>query len=103
MNINSYDVILGTLFLFQHNVLLGINPGRIVIGSSLPLKIQGEQVMKLASRNAELTEVQLQEYWQQVKQYAADLCSEASKAPLPPLRDINHTIPLIDENKIYSY
>ena len=33
ININSYDLILGTPWLFQHQVCLGLNPGRVVLGS----------------------------------------------------------------------
>jgi hypothetical protein len=38
-----------------------------------------------------------------LKAEASDLCPDTDKSELPPLRAINHTIPLIDENKIYSW
>jgi hypothetical protein len=34
---------------------------------------------------------------------AADLCQDAARAALPPLQAINHTIPLVDEKKVYSW
>ena len=45
----------------------------------------------------------LEIYRQEIRDYARDLFQEATEAPLPPLRIINHTIPLIDENKIYKF
>ena len=40
INISSYDLILGTPWLYQHEVCVGLNPARVVIGSdeSQPLK-----------------------------------------------------------------
>ena len=35
--------------------------------------------------------------------YAEPLCRKVEETELPPLRAINHTIPLIDENKVYSW
>jgi hypothetical protein len=40
INLNSYDVILGTPWMYQHQVCLGFNPARVVVGSdeAMPLK-----------------------------------------------------------------
>lgn len=35
--------------------------------------------------------------------YAKPLCRNIDETELPPLRAINHTIPLIDENKTYQW
>jgi len=35
--------------------------------------------------------------------YAEPLCRNVDETELPPLRAINHTIPLIDENKTYPW
>ncbi|KAJ3963622.1 hypothetical protein EV361DRAFT_985947, partial [Lentinula raphanica] len=40
-NLSSYDLILGTPFLFQHKVLAGFNEPRVIIGSNESLPIQG--------------------------------------------------------------
>ena len=39
VNLNEYDVILGMLWLYQHQICIGLNPSRIVIGSddSVPI------------------------------------------------------------------
>ena len=41
ININSYDLILGTPWMWQHQVCIGLNPARVVIGSdtTLPMKL----------------------------------------------------------------
>ena len=36
-------------------------------------------------------------------EYARPLCIDEKTAPLPPLRKINHRIPIIDSNKAYKY
>ena len=33
VNLDNYDTILGTLFLYQHQVAIAFNPSRIVVGS----------------------------------------------------------------------
>jgi hypothetical protein len=38
-NLNDYDIILGTPWMYQHQVCIGMNPARIVIGSDKPLTI----------------------------------------------------------------
>ncbi|KAJ6523055.1 hypothetical protein B0H19DRAFT_1078033 [Mycena capillaripes] len=37
-NLDSYDLILGTPFIFQHKIVVGMNPTRVVVGSPEPLK-----------------------------------------------------------------
>ncbi|KAF7371586.1 Transcription factor [Mycena venus] len=103
MNISNYDLILGTPFIYQHQVLVGLNPAQVAIGSIKALPIVGEEVVTLASHAADILEDKLEILRKELHDYAADLCVDASKTPLPPLRAINHKIPLIDENKTYSY
>ena len=38
-NLNDYNVILGTPWIYQHQACIGLNPARIVIGSDKPLPI----------------------------------------------------------------
>jgi hypothetical protein len=50
MNIDGYDLILGTPFIWQHKILVGLNPSRVVVGSDTPIPIQsGDDVGVLAS------------------------------------------------------
>lgn len=70
-------------FLFQHQVVVGMNPITVVIGSPIALPIKGKHVRVIELRAVELFDEKLED-------------------ALPPLRAINHTIPLKDPNKIYS-
>ncbi|TFK79827.1 hypothetical protein K466DRAFT_467784, partial [Polyporus arcularius HHB13444] len=99
----NYDVILGTPFLYQHKVHLSLNPTKVVIGSAKSLPVGGPQAKSLESCAADVFEDHLEAARQQLRQYAEPICQEASDSPLPPLRSINHTIPLKDESKIYHW
>lgn len=70
---------------------------------SLPL--QGDNTTKIASRAVEALEDKLSEVRKKLIKYAEGICVEAlgMDLPLPPPRAINHTIPLIDENKTYPW
>ncbi|KAF8586638.1 hypothetical protein K439DRAFT_1615015 [Ramaria rubella] len=101
INIDSYDLILRTPFLFQHKILMGFNPYQVAIGSTAALPIEGDQICHVSSRATDLLEADFEKLCDELREYAKDICKDAIETPLPPLRDINHTIPLIDEAKIY--
>nr|VWP01829.1 Uncharacterized protein [Ganoderma boninense] len=103
INLLNYNLILGTPFFFQHRVLAGFNPVKVVVGSSKPLPVEGKQACVLESRTAEVFADRLEAAQQELREYAAPICMDASDSPLPPLRTINHTIPLKDESKTYSW
>ncbi|KAI0070206.1 hypothetical protein K474DRAFT_1609108, partial [Panus rudis PR-1116 ss-1] len=103
VNLLSYDLILGTPFLFQHQVAVGLNPTTVVVGSDQALPIEGKSVRILASRAADLYEDKLEMARKLLREYAEPICRDASDAPLPPLRAINHTIPLKDPQKVYHW
>ena len=54
INVDSYDLILGTPFLFQHQILLGFNPLQVNVRSTESLPIRGTQVLMLESRATEV-------------------------------------------------
>ncbi|PCH39300.1 hypothetical protein WOLCODRAFT_21409 [Wolfiporia cocos MD-104 SS10] len=99
INLLNYDLILGTPFLFQHQIALGFNPTMVEVGSPTALPTEGKHVHVLESRAADLFEDALEHARQVLCNYAAPICKDASDSPLPPLRAINHTIPLKDELK----
>ncbi|TFK78922.1 hypothetical protein K466DRAFT_446438, partial [Polyporus arcularius HHB13444] len=103
VNLDTYDVILGTPFMFQHQVALGLNPARVVIGSAVPLPIVGEEVAVISAAVVDMLEGHLDRLRELLRAEAADLCQDGARTELPPLRAINHTIPLIDETKIYTW
>ena len=103
INLNNYDLILGTPFMHQHQVCVGFNPARIVVGSdeSLPLKMGNDT--KLMVNTMSIEDQRIEEAREELRRYAAPLCKDMADTDLPPLRDINHTIPLIDEEKAYQW
>jgi hypothetical protein len=106
MNLGSYDLILGTPFLFQHRVTLGFNEARVMVGSDKSLPIVGENVLKLSACMAELVNNDVETVRSNLMEEAngLGLFTPVEEQPLPPMRAIiNHVIPLIDESMIYPW
>ncbi|KZV78652.1 hypothetical protein EXIGLDRAFT_633571, partial [Exidia glandulosa HHB12029] len=102
-NIDHYDIVLGTPFIWQHSVLIGMNPTRVFIGSAVAKPLQGDSMVTIRSARATAIEAKLEDLRNQVFEAAQDLFQDTAKTELPPLRAINHEIPLIDEHKVYPY
>ena len=103
VNLSNYDLILGTPWMYQHQVCIGFNPARVVIGSDAALPMKSGMDTKLMASGISLQEQAVVEAREELKRYAEPLCKEMEETGLPPLRDINHTIPLIDEKKTYPW
>ena len=103
INISSYDVILGTPWMFQHQVCVGLNPSRMVVGSDAALHITGASIAGIASHALSLDSEDVVAACNILQEYAKPLCKTANETDLPPLRVINHTILLIDERKVYHW
>ncbi|QRV99116.1 Reverse transcriptase (RNA-dependent DNA polymerase) [Ceratobasidium sp. AG-Ba] len=101
INLENYDLILGTPFMYQYKVIMGFNPPTISLGCTKAEPIDRETALIIELMAAELYEEKIEERREELRQYGADLCKNMSETPLPPFRAINHTIPLIDENKKY--
>jgi len=102
-NLESYDVILGMPFLFQHQILLGFNPSEIKVRSVDPLPIWGAQAQILELRESTLADDELEKYHEELQRYASDICKGAMETPLPPMCNINHIIPLVNNNQVYAW
>ncbi|KAG9074015.1 hypothetical protein FRC06_010993, partial [Ceratobasidium sp. 370] len=102
-NIENYDVILGTLFLFQHCVRLSFNPNSVFIGSAKALPLEGTNIITINSLSTDVVEARMNELRAMLREEAEDLCKDVKDTLLPPFRAINHVIPLLDENKIYQF
>ena len=102
-NLDNYDAILGTPFLFQHKIAIGLNPPCVIVGSTEPVKIEGPDVVRIKSAGASLLEDELTKLRSQLKKEAEDLCADPSKMTLPLFRVVNHTIPLMDEQKVHWF
>ncbi|OSC97345.1 hypothetical protein PYCCODRAFT_1356070, partial [Trametes coccinea BRFM310] len=103
MNLLNYDLILGTPFLSAHRMVLGFNPVKVVVGSVSSSPVVSGRTREIASRAADVLRDELDIVRQELRNYAAPICREASDAPFPPLRAINHTIPLKDPSKVYRW
>ena len=102
-NLNDYDVILGTPWIYQHQVCIGLNPARILIGSDEPVPIvSGADTKFLLGATSFPSNDEVMNARKELMAYAEPLCREVEETELPPFRAINHSIPLIDENKIYQ-
>jgi len=103
MNLQNYDLILGTPFMYQHSTSVGLNASRVILGSIKLLPLKGSGVTTLESRAAEVFHEELEKARELLKTLAQPICGDAANTALPPLRVINHMIPLIDETKIYPW
>jgi hypothetical protein len=103
ININNYDLILGTPWLYQHQVCIGFNPARVVVGSDSAQPLKSGADTKLMAAGISPEEQQIEAVREELRRYAEPLCKEMVDTGLPPMRDINHTIPLIDESKTYPW
>ncbi|KAF8753032.1 hypothetical protein RHS01_07371 [Rhizoctonia solani] len=103
-NLGSYDIILGTPWLYQHSVSLSFNPMGVSIGSARPLPLEGDYVLEVNSLATDVFESRLEELRVILRKEAEILCPESvASTPLPPFRAINHTIPLKDETRVYKF
>ena len=103
INLTNYDLILGTPWMYQHQVSIGLHPIHVIIGSNEPLPMKGPAVAKLSTGAMTMVQENLQCIREDLVEYAKPLCIDEKTAPLPPLRKINHRIPIIDSNKAYKY
>ena len=103
VNLDNYDLILGTPFLFQYQVVLAWNPTHMSIGSTTSLDVQGEDVAIVASAVVDIFKDELKKLHEELWQDTADLCQDGACAALPLLWDVNHSILLIDKLKLYSW
>ena len=103
INLNSYDIILGMPWLYQHSVCIGWNPARIIIGRGNPEPVQKGHDTKLMVHALGAEGQTIEAARTELQQRAEPLCQDVDETDLPPLWVINHTIPLIDESKIYSW
>jgi hypothetical protein len=58
--------------------------------------LKGPHIRILQSCATELYEEKLQKVRDKLLRFAEPLCKNVEETPLPPLREINHEIPLID-------
>ncbi|KAF8238675.1 hypothetical protein L208DRAFT_1241331 [Tricholoma matsutake] len=105
VNIDRYDAILGTIFMRKHGIVLDFKHDEVHIkGKHLDTIIEGPNTFKQAHRHAMCPQPPKDETRTSLewKQSCQDILNGVPDK-LPPLRDINHHIPLVDEKKKYNY
>ena len=103
MNLDNYNAILGITPPFQHEVAVGINPSCIAVGSDTPVEPEGPEVITISSAAADLLENGLDEIRTELRAGAEEPVRGYFKNNTPPLRTVSHTIPLIDEHRMYRF
>ncbi|KAJ3560998.1 hypothetical protein NP233_g10469 [Leucocoprinus birnbaumii] len=103
MNLANYDIVLGTPFLYQHKVSICMEPPAVVIGSENPIPLKGPRIAKMLSRAMTTYEDKLEVIRNGLLSYTKKVCCDGLDTPLPPLREINHKIPLINPDSKYLW
>ncbi|KAJ3997275.1 hypothetical protein F5050DRAFT_1807010 [Lentinula boryana] len=101
-NIN-YPLILGTDWMYEHSVSIGFNQARVVIGSNKRLPLNGPMISEIMANYTDFASEDVEKIRNELREYAKPLCRMMAEPDLPPLRDINHRIPLIDESLIIPW
>ena len=89
--------------MYQHQICLGFNPARVVIGSGEALPLKSGADMKLMVSMLSPEEKQIEAAREELRQYVDLLCKEVNETDLPPFCAINHSIPLIDKSLVYLW
>jgi hypothetical protein len=84
-------------------MLVGMNPYQIAVGKPLAQKLEGKEIAILSSMAANILDTRLERLREQLLNEVRDLCKSAHETPLPPMRAVNHTIPLIDKERVYKW
>ncbi|KAF8234900.1 hypothetical protein L208DRAFT_1053679, partial [Tricholoma matsutake] len=102
INLNRYDTIVGTVFMRKYGLILDFEQDQQLSGMNEVLFIICEELAESAKAQGPLAKKdipQLQEEWLEV---CKDILQGVPER-LPPMREINHQIPLVDEKKRYNY
>ncbi|KZT63163.1 hypothetical protein DAEQUDRAFT_645421, partial [Daedalea quercina L-15889] len=98
VNLDRYDAVLGTPFMRKFGVCLDFSQSVIRIGQhAIPALLPQEEEDAANHNEARITQMR-----ERLMHEYANLFGPVPPG-LPPVREVNHRIPLIDENKRYTY
>jgi len=93
--------------MFQHQICVGFNPARVVVGSQEENPLEGLATVLLALQSMDLEQAKqdhaIEQAQKELLEFAEPLCKTVKETGLPPLLAINHTIPLIDPKLRYPW
>ncbi|KAF8170177.1 hypothetical protein K438DRAFT_1614254, partial [Mycena galopus ATCC 62051] len=102
VNLDRFDMIIGTKFMRKHGICLDFAKNEIrVRGKQFRVAID-QQIKELAAGTMQYVSEDiptLRERWLELNR---DIMSGVPEK-MPPMRAVNHRIPLIDEKKVYNY
>ena len=87
----------------QHQVCIGFNPACVVIGSDEPQPLKAGANTKYMVHSISPDKQEIEKAHEALRLYAEPLCKEVLETNLPSFREINHAIPLIKEEKTYTW
>ncbi|KAI0761211.1 hypothetical protein BC629DRAFT_1270502, partial [Irpex lacteus] len=100
VNLDHYDIVLGIPFMRQNNVVIDFTRNAIRSGADPVPPLEGEDgKLNSIKRSTEDELDKLRKHWLEGYKYILSGVPER----LPPMREPNHTIPLIDESHVYRY
>ncbi|KAF8235350.1 hypothetical protein L208DRAFT_1257592, partial [Tricholoma matsutake] len=104
VNIDRYNAILGTMFMRKHGIVLDFECNEVCIkGKILKTIIEGESMFQQVHRvKGPLMKKDIPCLREEWKTSCQDILSGVPDT-LPPLREINHHILLVDKQKRYNY
>ena len=98
VSLEHYDTIVGTPFLYQHQVTIGFNPSCVTIGLSEPLGMICPEVMTISSAATDLLNKGTDNLKDQLRHETEDLCQDTSKTVLPSNHLFHQRIPLVPDS-----
>ncbi|KIK64677.1 hypothetical protein GYMLUDRAFT_160486, partial [Collybiopsis luxurians FD-317 M1] len=103
-NVDRYDVVLSTVFMHKHGISLDFenNKVRVTLRESANLFAQRISNELLISDQTPYTEEDIPRLRKKWINSCKDIMSGVPEK-MPPFHEVNHSIPLIDENKKYRY
>ncbi|KAF8230132.1 hypothetical protein L208DRAFT_1283052 [Tricholoma matsutake] len=112
INIDQYDTIIGTVFMQKHGIVLDFEQDKVWLqGHDLQTIVESASTFQQVCSDDKVSD-DWNEYIEEFTQdrYAKEEWLEAGKDILqgvpeqpPPMREINHQIPLVDDHKKYHY
>ncbi|KAF8240098.1 hypothetical protein L208DRAFT_1220280, partial [Tricholoma matsutake] len=104
VNINRYDAILGTMFMRKHSIVLDFECDEVRAEIEEVDNVEAQHCHSglRAYSKGPLSKKDLPRLLGEWKHSCQDILSGVPDK-LPPLREINHHIPLVDEKKKYNY
>ena len=81
MNIDGYDIILGTPFLFQHSITVAFNPLQLEIGSIDSLSLKNVPGVRISSIAMDEEEIKMDMARKKLEKYAEPICKTVGETP----------------------